>query len=903
MNEKERNLSMIDCGIKSMRDIAMNINLISLNFHSNSITKIENLTFLQNLVHLDLSSNKIKSIDGLDGLVSLKTLNLSCNLITTIENLESLKSLVWLNISFNKINSAAGLADLWGNDFSLETLLLHANFLNSTEEIIYYLSGLKHLKHLTLNENKFPGSYRPFILSKVKHLTSLDGRDRGNKAVKYDLKCLNAPLLSEFVDESLSFDFLNSYNYEEDESNLDTAENELKTRSKIKKEFKKLDSILSKQSTKANKKTNGLNVKLVDSEPKLEMIEEKIHELLELRNTIRKIGTRNSNSSDGEDEPHTVKSPMTNKLKPFKTSDEPLRLEGQTKPIVGILKTTNQSDSNNKMSSSEFKLNEFVQFMHKQLNEYKEANENNSKLIIELKSDLEACKVEKLKYLNERDEFKTRAAFESDTFTKKIDELKKTIDEMQSKLVESSQEDKNASAKDERVKQLEQKHKEELELLKKQTKKHYQAEIKKLNQSNERLLKEYVDKLESSERNYKLLEDEFRSALIIESSRYNDLCNKLEEITKENTLLKVNVTKLEQEEKRSKDLVKELNQLIKEQKARLQVFSQIRKDTTEDIHKRNEKLSEAVADCVKLRAQIEQLKKEKKEMEIALKNVLPEFEEIKKERDTWSKKLNDQKNFLMQENNRLDIENQNFHAQTELLQKQLEKEVDNVKIKTKIVEDQTETIKKLKAALLERDELLKKCREDALSTQKSLEKQLNDEMDLSNELQLKLEKANLQREELREELENVKDDSERTKLAFNELSEKWKQKSELITQLDLKVRKMKDDYEVKEKELVNEKNQLIEKNNQLIENMRKIDDEFRNQYDVEKREHLKQMQKQKSEYEQKLSEADTKIIRIEDEMRQILLESANKKKFYEDKINSFSIMFNKIQADILSEPT
>ena len=64
----DTNLSMIDCGIKSIREVPLKLNLISINLHSNKLIKIENLSYLQNLIHLDLSSNQIKQINGLNGL-------------------------------------------------------------------------------------------------------------------------------------------------------------------------------------------------------------------------------------------------------------------------------------------------------------------------------------------------------------------------------------------------------------------------------------------------------------------------------------------------------------------------------------------------------------------------------------------------------------------------------------------------------------------------------------------------------------------------------------------------------------------------------------------------------------------------------------------------------------------
>lgn len=181
----ETNLSKIDCGIKSLNSLHLPAGLISLNLHSNLITRIERLSHLQRLTHLDLSSNQITKISGLQTLVSLRSLNLACNQLVNVENLGGLRHLSNLNLTYNKIRSIHGLADLWGTAYSLETLALAANYLSSLDECTYYLSGLVKLKHLTLNDNRFDESkdYRTVIFRMVKSLVSLDGQDSRNQIV------------------------------------------------------------------------------------------------------------------------------------------------------------------------------------------------------------------------------------------------------------------------------------------------------------------------------------------------------------------------------------------------------------------------------------------------------------------------------------------------------------------------------------------------------------------------------------------------------------------------------------------------------------------------------------------------------------------------------------------------
>ena len=867
MNEKE-SLSMIDCGIKSLKDIPLKVNLVSINLHSNLLAQIENLAFLQNLMHLDLSSNKINEINGLNSLVSLKTLNLSCNLIKTIENLDGLKHLKWLNLSFNRIQYTQGLNDLWGADYAIETILLHSNLISSLEEINYYLSGLKHIKHLTLYENKFLNNidYRAYILNNVKSLLSIDGKDRANKTVKYDIKLLMEPVLDEYKE------FIEWSSIDE------------------KKDMAKYDELIGKNYPLLNKNTKKTTKPKQNEEerlgmPKLDLIEDKIHKLLVLRDAMRDRRDSSSDESVGSSSSSCKKKPN-------------LDVNKSKKKLVGILKqdkenldTTSRDEPADIENKSNKNLIEMLSIMHAQINSHKQSQEANVKLIAELKANLESVSEEKSKCLAEKNEEVRRANEKCDGLSKEIDELKKYIEKLQHKNFDLEAQTTNLTKKEEKIK-------ENLEQIKKQIKKFYQAEMEKEKKSSELVLNQQNLKLESLEKSYKSLEDEFRAALIIESNRYNELHAKHNAANQEHAELKNSLIAAEQNDRRNKALILELNELIKEQKIRLNSLSKMRKESTDDVQKRNEKLSEAVADCVRLKANIEQLKREKKEMEANFKKFAVEYEEIRLDKESWNKKLADQKHFMMQDNSRLDIENRNLKSEVEIVRNHLNKELDDNKIKSKIIEDQTETVKKLKNALIERDDLLRKSREESLNAQKSLEKQLNEEMDASNELRIKLDKAIERKEGLKQELDELTQAYDELKAAHIELSEKWKAKSELISGLQSEVLKMKEKYEAKEKDLVEEKNKLVEENQKLNERLRKIDDEFRLQYDVEKREHLKIIEKIKHEYEQKLAQSGNRIREIEEEMRLILTESANKKKIYEDKIKSFSLMFSKIQTDL-----
>ncbi|RNA18385.1 leucine-rich repeat and coiled-coil domain-containing 1 isoform X1 [Brachionus plicatilis] len=796
MDEEDTDLSMIDCGIKSIKDLNLRYNLKSINLHSNLINKIENLTYLQNLIHLDLSSNKITKITRLHGLVSLQTLNLSCNQIGTIENLDGLKKLEFLNLSYNKIQSITGLSDLWGSDYSLETLLLNSNYILSLEELSYYLNGLNYLKHTALNNNKFSQDHRPFLFKNLKHLLSIDGRDRQNKTVSYKInkkidKCPN------FIENS---PVLNTQDSEE-------------------------------------------NVSVTLFGPKLDQIEEKIHKLLYIRDKIK---------CNNNELPKPLGFPR-------QTGGQVSKIDQSTSTIDSSFNETNS-------------LNDLIKNLNCEIENYKSQNDKNILLITDLGRKVESVEKEK----------EAKCA-EVVAERKKTEHLESKFRDLEHKLDKMENDCKEKFGKREE-----------------KMRKNFKNEIKVLKERLEGLIRQKSDKILRLEEEYKSLEDEFRQALVIESTRFNDLFKKYECNLEELSNLRVDSKHYDAERSRDKALINELNDLIREQKARVQQLNKLRQQNTDEIQKRSEKLNEAVTDLAKMKEQNELLKKEKLVCENIQKKLATEFDAIKSERTQWSTKLNEQKNFYLNEVNRLDTENNQLKSDLNYQTNCLNKEIDNCKIKSKIIEDQTETIKKLKQALVERDDLLKATREESLHHQKQLEKQLNDEMDLCNELQVKLEKSNEKKEALKMEVEDMRLDLAENKRIYDELAEKWKQKSESINELDVKVRRMKENFEMKEKQLNEMTGKLKEENEALNLRLRKADDTFRLQYDAEKKEHLIQIEKVRAENKELVKSYEARIKDLEDEMRCILVECENKKKFYDDKINSFTQVFSKFQSDLKS---
>jgi leucine-rich repeat/coiled-coil domain-containing protein 1 len=858
MDENNQNLSMIGCGIKSLKRIPLKVSLRSINFHSNQITTIENLNYLKNLVHLDLSSNKIKKIDGINSLYLLKSLNLSCNSIESIENLSGLKKLIWLNLSFNNLKTLEGLDDIWGDEYSLETLLLHNNYIKLVEQTFYLLSGLKKIKHLTLYGNEIK-TYKEYLFYNLKSIISIDGKDKSNNTIKNQLDPSN-------------LESLNQSNFQKDafKQNIKILEENSAEKNPTNKNFR-------------SQKLNDLN----KSDINLKEIENNIHKLILMRNVIRKKENAFNNNSSSESD--IEKSEQIRCLKKLKTKKD-LSNEKSSDILKDTQTETKNNDTSRSLMNKNCKnndnnyMNGIVLHFQDQINSHLENEKNNLKLIDELKKDLETIKSSSQQEILKKDEI-------INEFKNKLSSMENENKEMNSKIINYEKQLKVSSEKESLIE-------ENIKKLKSKLKLKYQKTIDDQTELNKQARKNEQDKYNTLQESYRSLEEEFRCALKIESKRYNDLLNEYEKLNQECLELKSNSDEIEKSDKHNKTLISELNALIKEQKSKINVLIRDKKEKDEENKKLNEKLNETVNDCIKLKTLIDNLHKEKKSLVINLKKLSDELNDLRKEKTSWNNKLNEQKSFLMQESSRLEIENHSLLSEFDKIKREYEKQLDNVKIKSKIVEDQTETIKKLKNGIIERDDILKNIRENSLNEQKSLEKQLNQEINFAKDLKIKLEHSIERKEILENELVKLNKDYDNVKKAYEELSQKWLEKSNVINELDFEVRKIRENHELEKNDLMIERNDLKEQVIQLSERLRKIDDDFRYQYDIEKREHLKEIEKLKKITESKENESNEKIKEIENEMRLLLVENSNSKKLYEDKINNLKSLLTKIQQDI-----
>ena len=105
-------LSLADCGLSTISDLANAPGLTHLNLGNNTIRNLDALSAMTTLTALDLTNNAVSKVDALGMLVNLDTLILNYNAVTSLEPLGGCIKLSHLEADHNEIYRLDGVAHL-----------------------------------------------------------------------------------------------------------------------------------------------------------------------------------------------------------------------------------------------------------------------------------------------------------------------------------------------------------------------------------------------------------------------------------------------------------------------------------------------------------------------------------------------------------------------------------------------------------------------------------------------------------------------------------------------------------------------------------------------------------------------------------------------------------------------
>uniref|UniRef100_A0A8C7X2T6 Leucine-rich repeat and coiled-coil domain-containing protein 1 n=1 Tax=Oryzias sinensis TaxID=183150 RepID=A0A8C7X2T6_9TELE len=399
---------------------------------------------------------------------------------------------------------------------------------------------------------------------------------------------------------------------------------------------------------------------------------------------------------------------------------------------------------------------------------------------------------------------------------------------------------------------------------------------------------ELQEKVAEGRKQYAALEDEFRLALTIEATRFSEVKEAYDRLTEEMVEVRAALSQWQQKEKRSGSLVQELTAVVKEQKSCIAELIKAKKDAVCGLKNRLRSLEAEVEGDRRLDLQLEVLRKEKARLLSQVTAQESVIDGLRSERRIWGQELAQQGASLAQDRGRLEARIEVLASELEAQRKQADRNQDALKIKTKIVDDQTETIRKLKESLQERDDRIRRLKHEAAEAQKRLHLQLEEDRVQQAELQERLERLSLRKEELKQQLEDKEAELHEVTTSHRESSRRWQEKEELLTQLEVQVKRMKENFDSKERQLLEERDKAADAHKAALQKLRRADDAFRAQLESVHAAHRAELLQLADEKQQQIERANRKVLEVEEEMRQLLQETQTSKRVMEEKVSRLS---------------
>ncbi|NXP50727.1 LRCC1 protein, partial [Heliornis fulica] len=423
-------------------------------------------------------------------------------------------------------------------------------------------------------------------------------------------------------------------------------------------------------------------------------------------------------------------------------------------------------------------------------------------------------------------------------------------------------------------------------------------EVAKEEQRHEQRVKELQEKINLLNQKYKELEDEFRLALTVEGKRFKEVKESFENVSADLVEHKRALFEFEQREKEMTSLIQDLTNIVKEQKAKIAELTKSNEEATANLKCRTGELETVVEEDKQKAIQVELLKKENVKLISQLTAQESVIDGLKMERKIWGQELAEQGAHLAQDRGKLEAKIEVLTNEIEMLRKQKERDSDTIRIKNKIVDDQTETIRRLKEGLHEKDKQIRKQQEENRESQKYFQVLLDEKAAEFEELMEKLERQNERKEELKQLLQEKEVELDDIKNAHSALKNKWQGKGQLLSQLEVQVKQMKESFDIREKKLIEERNKSLQTQRIAVEKLHEMDDAFRKQLESMLEAHQEELLQLANEKEKQIEAANEKVYCVEEEMRQLLQEMANNKKVMENKIRRLTHALNDIQQDL-----
>ncbi|CAH8540866.1 unnamed protein product [Schistosoma turkestanicum] len=911
-------LELINSRIDSISSLKFSPKITVLNLHHNRISEINGLTKATMLRYLDLSSNYITKIHGLDSLQHLRILNLSSNKIRAIDSLEKLNCLVRLDVSFNEITSLVGLKKLSGPSYSLTVIILQGNQINSKSHILECSKNLVNLRQLILHNPQTGDSnpvcnepdYRLDLLRGLPQLEILDHIDRMGHSTQIDVLA-DLPELNEFLDmipisDLSGSDYLHDRkdkkpDYNQDEMNLSKNSNN--------EEIKNINSVTSEQNEQhipALPSTTELRLLNLESQlnslisshllrtcqtehhptshhhhhnnnaalqPSIEENTKKLSDTLPIRNEI--------NSSGMNDTLENLHNDSCQCMSEKEMCNEKLQTEANPQPNDLMVQSTIAIDQHEALKVTE---------------ELKQAftTEHQEKLLVQ--SQLKIIEQKFNDICQVVDHLRVQEDSEKQRYEQEIKNLNKLLNEIRT-------EHKNALLRAEKAEQKLNK----TEKLLRNREMEYEHELNNRYKLDSSVLTKFISakidleqahyqkdidllqaKLIDSTKRYTALENEFRMALKIEAERYETLLKTSELCKNELINAQLQLKEMKEREESARCLIQELNTMVNEQKSKLTNQQKAHLLLQHNLKERIATLEMHLEEAQTRIRNHENLRKELKQQKAEMTAQESIIAGLKAERRNWSEELAKQGSALAQDRGRLEAKIEAQELEIASLKKSLENETDSVKIKNKIIDDQTETISDLKKCIQGNQAEIKRLQNENTQNHHSLDSQLKEKIQENTEMHDEIKHLIKRKEDLKLLVTELQSKIDELQTQNDSMTQRWRDRASLIDKLEKQVEQMRCNWDKERQHLIDERDTARKEINELHSQMQMIDERYRQQLSATEEMKDLTVNRVKNEAEQLRIACETRVAEVESEMRAVLLEAENSRKATQERLRCIS---------------
>lgn len=425
-----------------------------------------------------------------------------------------------------------------------------------------------------------------------------------------------------------------------------------------------------------------------------------------------------------------------------------------------------------------------------------------------------------------------------------------------------------------------------------------ERELEKERMRMEGIVNQHKERLEQQQKSYRDLEEEFRAALRIEATRYQQLEQTHLKMSDEYTSCKNELTTLKEKEGKASGLVSELTSIVKEQKGRMTELITCRQEMLSELREKIKLLESEGSTRSKLEARFDNLQQENSHLSAKVTAQESVIAGLREERKLWGQELALQGATLAQDRGRMEGQIETLTRETKELRDKLENASTSLRVKDKVIEDHSNTIQKLKEQNSTHKNEVSSIQSDWSNRFQNIHSELQQERANVQVLQDQLDMMNEEKLTMEDHLHEITEKEGTWKEKYRLLKGQWEDRISVITSLEHSIHQLQEKSKQRQQQIEKEgdiaKQEAREARNQLNLSKQKFKEQLVTQETLIRGE----MKQEIEEKDKELMVAKERVVEVENEMRRLLSETANERKAMEGKFQRLSKAFNELQKEL-----